>query len=176
MKKLRNILLLLLCGAVFLFFAAGSSSNVTTTSVDDGTGNTKSQTLSTYKLNDDIFINKSTGKYRVKFTKISETSYRNEFSDTKADRVVLIDYEYENISLDSDLYVSDAFNFKAYDKDNNKLETYPATLKYGDRISQGRKTTGTVAYALNNDNNYIELEFYDNTFNSKPDCKVIFEW
>lgn len=176
MKKLKNILLLLLCGAVFLFFAAGSSSDVTTTSIDDGNGNTKSQSLSSYKLNDDIFINKSTGKYRVKFTKLYESSYRNQFSDKKADRVIIIEYEYENISLDADLNVSDSFNFKLYDKDSNKLETYPADTKYGGDVSQGRKTTASAAYALNNDNNYIELEFYDNIFNSKPDCKVVFEW
>ena len=57
----------------------------------------------------------------------------NEFSDTKADRVVILSYEYENISLNNDLYISD-FNFKLYDKENNALDSYPADVKYPDSV------------------------------------------
>ena len=86
-----------------------------------------------------------------------------------------IEYEYENISKEDDLSVSE-FNFKLYDKENNQLETYPITTKYGTSISKGRKTTASVAYALNSDSNYIELEYYDNMFNDKANCKIVFEW
>ena len=97
MKKLKNLLLLLLCSIMFLVFAVGSSSNVTTSTNSDGTTSSTNE-LTTYKLNEDIYVTNSSGKYRIKFTKISETSERNEFSDKQANRVVIIEYEYENIS------------------------------------------------------------------------------
>ena len=175
MKKLKNLFLLLLCSIMFLVFAVGSSSsNVTTSTNSDGTASSTND-LANYKLNDDIYVTNNTGKYRMKFTNISETTERNEFSDTQANRVVVIEYEYENISKEDDLSVSE-FNFKLYDKENNQLETYPITTKYGTSISKGRKTTASVAYALNSDSNYIELEYYDNMFNDKANCKIVFEW
>ena len=36
-----------------------------------------------------------------------------------------------------------------YDKENNKLETYPADTKYASSVGTGRKTTASEAYALN---------------------------
>lgn len=174
MKKLKNLLLLLLCSIMFLVFAVGSSSNVTTSTNSDGTTSSTNE-LTTYKLNEDIYVTNSSGKYRIKFTKITETSERNEFSDKQANRVVIIEYEYENISQEDDLYISE-MDFKLYDKENNQLETYPLSTKYPSNISKGRKTTASVAYALNSDSNYIELEYYDNMFNSKANCKVVFEW
>ena len=160
---------------MFLVFAVGSgSSNVTTSTNSDGTTSSTND-LATYKLNEDIYVTNSSGKYRIKFTKISETSDRNEFSDTKANRVVVIEYEYENISQENDLYISE-MDFKLYDKENNRLETYPVSTKYPSNISKGRKATASVAYALNSDSNYLELEYYANMFNSKANCKVVFEW
>lgn len=161
-RKITNSMLLILVGIMFMVFAVGSGTNVSTNA-------------STYKLNDDITVKTNSGDYRVKFTKIYETTYRNDFADQRADRVVIIEFEYENISKEDDLSISD-FNFKLYDKENNKLETYPADYKSGGSVGKGRKTTASAAYALNSNSNYIELEFYDNMFNSKPDCKVILEW
>lgn len=171
-KKMTNCLLLILVSIMFLVFAVGSGSDVTTSN-SGGTASTAD--LTTYKLNDDIYVKSDSGEYRVKFTKIYETNERNEFSEKTANRVIIIEYEYENISKENDLFISE-MNFKLYDKDNNQLETYPASTKYGDSVSKGRKTTASEAFALNSDSNYIELEFYDNYFNNKPDCKVAFEW
>lgn len=173
MKKIKNLLLLVLCSILFLVFAAGSGSDVSTSTNGDGTQSSTKE-LATYKLNDDIYVTNNSGKYRVKFTNISETGYRNQFSDKEAKKVVIIEYEYENISLEDDLYIS-SIDFKLYDKENNQLETYPADIKYPGSISKGRKTTASVAYALNSDNNYMELEFYDNMF-LNANCKVVFEW
>ena len=171
-NKITNSLLLILVGIMFMVFAVGSGSDVNTST----SGNKASKAeLTTYKLNDDIYVTNNSGEYRLKFTKITETKERNEFSDKKANRVVVIEYEYENISQEDDLNISD-WDFKLYDKENNQLETYPVTTKYGSSISKGRKTTASVAYALNSNSNYIELEYYDNMFSSKPNCKIVFEW
>ena len=161
-RKITSSLLLILVGIMFMVFAVGSGSGASTDS-------------STYKLNDDINVKTSSGEYKLKFTKIYETSERNQFSEKQANRVIIIEYEYENVSKENDLYVSD-LEFKVYDKENNQLETYPVTTKSGGSVSKGRKATGSVAYALNSNSNYVELEYYDNMFNSKPDCKVVLEW
>lgn len=163
MKKLKSLLLLLLCGIMFLTFAVGSSSD------------SPKKSLERYNINDDIYITNSDGRYRIKITNVSETSYRNSYSDVKADRVVIIEYEYENLTMDDDLYISQYLNFKAYDKDNNELESYPADTKYGGSIGKGRKSTASIAYALNNDNDYIELEYYDN-FLKDANCQIILNW
>ena len=175
MKKVRGFLLLLLCGAFFFVCALGSGTNATSSGDSEGT-ESETHDLKTYKVGEDIYVTNDYGKCRIKITNVEETSRRNEFSDVEAKKVVLISYEYENMTREDDLSISD-WNFKLYDKDNNKLETYPdANQKYGGAVSKGRKTTAIDAYALNNDNNYIELEFYDNMFNSKPNFKVTLEW
>ena len=89
--------------------------------------------------------------------------------------MIIISYAYENISHNSDLYISE-MNFKAYDKDNNAMDTYPlSTVEYPDSISTGRKTSAQLAYGLNSSDNYVELEFYDNMF-LDADCKIALEW
>lgn len=173
-SKIKSLFLLLLCGVVYFTFAVGSGTDVTTTNTDADTQSSTSE-IAKYKLNEDVFITTNSGKYRVKFTNVSETNYRNEFSDKVANRVVIIEYEYENLTLPDDLYIS-SMNFKLYDKENNILETYPADIKYPDSVGTGRKTTASEAYILNSESNYIELDLYDNVFNSKADCRVILEW
>ncbi len=176
MKKFKNVLLLVICAVLFFTFAVGSSSGASTSGDSGGSSGSKNNKLETYKLNEDIYITNNLGKYRVKFTSVTETSDRNQFAEQQADRVVIVEWEYENLTIEEDLYISE-MNFNLYDKDNNKLETYPAgDTKYGGAVGQGRKTVSSAAFALNNPNNYIELELYDNVWNSKPDCKVYLEW
>jgi len=174
MKKIRSLIALLVCGILYFMLAVGSSTNVSTSSDSNGTVS-QTKEMVTYKLNEDIYITNNNGKYRIKFTGVTETKERNSYSDKQADRVVMIEYEYENMDMNEDLYISE-YNFKLYDKDNNSLDTYPVTIKYPSSVSSGRKGTASAAFALNNDSNYIELEFYDNMFNDKADCKVILEW
>lgn len=174
-SKIKSLLILLLCGVVYFTFVVGSGSDVTTTSSDTGT-QSKTSEVAKYKLNEDIYITNNTGKYRLKFTGVTETSDRNQFSDKVANRVVIISYEYENLTLPDDLFISST-DFKLYDKENNSMETYPAgDVKYASAVGTGRKTTASEAFALNSDSNYIELDYYDNMFNSKADCRVILEW
>lgn len=94
---------------------------------------------------------------------------RNEFSDKKAEKVVLIEYTYENLGLENNLHLFEE-NFKVYDDSGNILETYPATnnIKFSKAISKGKKCTATMAFALNNEKNNLEIEFYENMFDEKP--------
>jgi len=170
MKK--NLIVL----ALFLLLISGCGTNAVTSNYSTSESKTREQ--QTYHINEDIYVKKNSGEeYRLKINSINETYERNEFSDTRADRVVVIDYEYENISLSDDLFIS-SWDFQAYDQDNNALETYEVIdYKYPDNISMGRKTTAQLVFALNNTNNYIELEYYDNVFwDSQSVCKIVLEW
>ncbi len=165
---------------VFIFILSvlvlvGCESDATTSGESDGT-ESKPKEVATYKVGEDIYVTNDSDKYRLKITGVKETKERNEYSDKQAKKVIVVSYEYENISSDSDLYIS-SMDFKAYDKENNSLETYEVIdYKYPTEISQGRKTTAEMVFALNSDSNYMELEYYDNVWNSSSDCKIVLEW
>lgn len=171
----RVLIFMLIITTSILMSGCTSDATTSTTQSTDSSSSEQKSTRNEYSLNQDIYVKNSSGEYRLKFTGIRETSDRNEYSDVNADRVVIISYEYENISKEDDLYISD-IDFKVYDKQGNILETYPVDYKYSDSIGPGRKTTAEAAYALNSIDNYLELEYYDNMFNSKSDCLVKIEW
>ena len=177
-KKVYSVLSILLV-FVFMFMAAASSSDAETESKGDdkeSASQAQKEEMPAYKLGEKVTIKTSTGEYWVRFSSVKETKDRNEFSDTKADRVILISYDFENVSYEDDLFIS-SMDMKLYDKDNNALETYPSTLaNEAPAVSNGRKGSGVLAYALNNENNYVELEYYSNMFNSSADCKFVLEW
>ena len=85
--------------------------------------------------------------------------------------LIVIDYSFENISYNvefgdyhnNDKGISD-WDFKMYDSDGNVLETYPVDVQYASAVSPGHKSSGQMAYALNNSDNYIEAEYHDNIF------------
>ncbi|MPQ42609.1 hypothetical protein [Clostridium tarantellae] len=98
------------------------------------------------------------------------TEERNEFSDVYADKVVKIEYVYENIGINNNLYLHE-HNFKVYDKEGNVLEFYPMDIdKHPQSISKGKKCTAEMFFALNNVCNDLEIEFYENPFNDKPNA------
>lgn len=144
--------------------------------------NTSKKNKKTYHIGDSILVRTDSGSYSLRITGVRETSDRNEFSDTKADRVVIIDYKYKNISHSTEfgdyhndeLYISD-LDFSMYDADGEALETYPADIKEASGVSVGHKTSGQMAYALNNNKNYIEAEYSDN-FLMGSDFKIILKW
>lgn len=99
------------------------------------------------------------------------TDKRNEFSDKKADKVIIVEYTYENLDKPDNLSIQD-LHFKAYDASGNILESYPSTeIKHAQNISKGKKCTASMAFALNNDSNEVELEYYDNMFDKKAAAK-----
>lgn len=170
---MKKILLCLFCG-LSIVNLTGCMSDASTS--NDGSGSdVNNQVKKSYGLNEDVYITNSNGEYSLRITGIKETSDRNQFSDKVANRVIIISYEYENISLNDDLYIS-SLDFKVYDKDNNILDTYPVTTEYPTSIGTGRKAKASEAYALNISDNYIELEFYDNMFNSNSDCVFKLNW
>ena len=124
-----------------------------------------------YHIGETLNISTENGDYELTITGVKETDERNPFSEEPADRVIIIDYEFKNISYEEsygDYYNNQIniseMNFNMYDADGNALDTYPATTKYAQSITPGHKSSGQMAYALNNDKNFIEAEYYDNMF------------
>lgn len=62
-----------------------------------------------------------------------------------------------------------------YDADGNVLKTYPASTDYAQAVSPGHKSSGQMAYTLNNSTNYIEAEYSDNIF-MRSDFTIELEW
>ncbi len=181
-KSKKNALVFFISSIVCFFISYGMSPATTTTektnepnSSNVEKDNQDNKNEKSYKIGDTIKVSTSNGSYSITISGVTETDDRNQFSDVKADRVVIIDYAYENIDVNDELYISES-NFKAYDADNNSLETYPADTKHVDSIGSGRKTTGQMAFALNNSTNKIELEYFDNMFNDSKDCLIVLEW
>lgn len=173
MKKVLYLFIPIMC----LISICGCSSDAEVSGISAGQTEAESLTGAEkkYSIGDEIFIKNEEGEYKIIFTGIKETKKRNQFSDKQAKRVVIVSYEYENISKNSDLYISN-MNCRLYDKQNNSMEIYPINVKSPQPVSRGRKSSGEIAYALNSPGNYVEVEFYDNIFNSKSDCKAVLEW
>lgn len=105
--------------------------------------------------------------YSLTINNVKFIKERNKYSEKKADKVVEIEYTYENISMDEELFIYD-HNFKIYDADENRLETYPiAGHKFPQLISKGNKCTATMVFALNHNIDSIEAKFYFNPYNYK---------
>lgn len=120
-------------------------------------------------IGETAYINDKNGVKSMAITidNVKLTDERNQFSEKEAEKVVVIEYTYENIADKENLYVFDS-NFKVYDASGNVLETYPAGAeKYPQAISKGKKCTANMSFALNNESNNLEIEFYDNMFNGK---------
>lgn len=130
----------------------------------------------TYKAGDTVELEHySGGKYKLTINSIKETDDRNEFSDTEAKKVVIIDYTYENVDVEDELFVSDAW--VCYDKAGKSLETYPADIsKFPQEITAGHSCTAEEAYALNDDNNFVELETEEKDVKTGKKAKFILEW
>ncbi len=141
-------------------------------------------------MGDVITVETEYGSYEFAITGIKETDERNEFYTSLEEgkeqpkRVVLISCDYKNI----DYYASydwtnyavdeisiDTYDFDVYDADGNKMDTYPATLDFGSGVTEGHKASCTMAYGLNSDENFIEME-YNADWLSPTTCKIILEW
>lgn len=171
--------------AIILIIAISGSDGTTTTG--DGGANTTASGdkiitedggAKTYSIGDTVTVHTNRGDYSLKFTGVRETSKRNEFADENPQRVVILEYEYSNISFDSDVVVSYLY-FRPYDKGGNALSQYPDTsIKHTTNISQGKTATASVAYGLNSSDNVITLDFYDITLQSpqKAECTFKLTW
>ena len=182
-NKLKTLLALLLVAVITLSAVACDIDTDTTNtpssdSSQTGNSDTSNSSKKNYKLGDTADVSATYGNYRLTFTEVVESDKRNEYADTQPERIVIVKYLYENIDCTQDITISYLY-FRAYDSDGNLLDTYPSTeIEYPNTISAGGKKIASVAYALNDDTNYIKLQFYNVDYSdmSHAECTFELEW
>lgn len=88
---------------------------------------------------------------------VTATAERNQFSDKTPTQVVVINYSYENLGMDEDLYISSG-SFNVIDADGNVATTYPAGSNiYPQSCPKGAKSDGEQSYGLKSSGNTIKL-------------------
>ncbi len=121
-------------------------------------------------ITEDVSYKAEEGNYSVKIVNVYETEPdTDKTSPPEAERVVVVVYEYTNSDMESGLVISDS-HFKAFDKDGNELEVYPQKNLFepGEIGAEGTHTA-SVAYAFNNAENYIEIDYYNDISSETPD-------
>lgn len=104
----------------------------------------------TYSEDDQALINFVVNSVKV-------TDERNQFEESNPAQVVVINYTYENIADENDVYIS-SINFKVIDEGGNVCETYPAGANvYPQATPAGAKSTGEEAYGLIQQSSKIKL-------------------
>ena len=120
-----------------------------------------------FGLNETVPMTTTYGDYEITFTDAYFTDERNQFSDTQADKVLIIVYEYKNVSYVPDytdgLFICEGLDYKVYGEDGFSLETYPVSLPYyQDTVSVGRSSKGSEAFAVVGDQHNFEIELGSN--------------
>ncbi len=151
----------------------GSKNDSKEDSANKKTEQDKSEESTVFGIGETVYLSDANGVKVMSLTidsaKLIEA--RNSYSEKQADKVVVIDYTYENIGSEENLNVFSS-HFKIYDATGNVLETYPAGAdKHSQPISAGKKCSANMSFALNNESNELEIEYYQNMFNSKPTGK-----
>ncbi len=181
-KTLNSILAFLAIFIIFdilciaLIIGSDSDSNTVNTTNSGQVDNVQqNDDENVYGIGDTVTVHTSRGDYSLKFTGVRETTNRNEYADENPQRVVILEYEYQNISFDTDVVVSYLY-FRTYDKDGNSLTVYPDTsTKATTNISQGKTATASVAYGLDSNDNVVTVDFYNITMENMYDAECSFE-
>ncbi len=117
------------------------------------------------------------GNYSVKITTVLEAEPASKEADPpEAERVAIVVYEYTNDDISHGLAIGNT-HFKAYDAKGKELEQYPQKdLFEPSEVGESGTFTASVAFALNNDENYLKIEYYNDTSAKTPDAVFEKEW
>lgn len=139
--------------------------------------NNESEIAEQTSLEDEITLKSQEGNYSVKITAVFEAEPNSTDEDApKAERVAVVVYEYKNADITDGLSIGNT-HFKAYDKRGKELKQYPQNgLFEPSEIGESGVFTASVAFALNNDNNYLKIEYYNDTASKKPDATFEQTW
>ena len=120
-----------------------------------------------FGLNETVPMTTTYGDYEITFTDAYFTDDRNQFSDTQADKVLIVVYEYKNVSYIPDytdgLWICEGVHYQVYGEDGFSLETYPVSLPYyQDTVGVGRSSKGSEVFAVVGDQHHFEIELGSN--------------
>lgn len=113
--------------------------------------------LKDYTLGEPLYISTSSGDFIISFIDIKEDVVPASAYEDGYRRFVTINYSVENISYNGNLSISE-YDFDAYDSDGSALDT---RYSFSDSvsISKGHNDSAELSFWLNNDTDYVELEF-----------------
>ena len=129
-------------------------------------------------VSDEATLQAQEGSYKLKITRVLEAD-PNPKEDTDAPdakSVAIVVYEYTNDDIAHGLVIGST-HFKAYDKRGRELEQYPQKdLFEPSDVGASGTFTASVAFALNNDDDYLKIEYYKDISAKKPDVVFEQEW
>jgi hypothetical protein len=109
-------------------------------------------------------------EYALTILGITETGERNEFSEKEVEQVLIIEYLYENLDSDEEIYISE-MEFKFVDEGGNMMDTYPVEAYHMPEYTpKGTKTLSSFAVGTTAKSGSIVMHYYDNFFSSESDC------
>lgn len=155
------VLLMLIIGACAAAMGDGDDTKEKSSSKESTTTSEKKETKkATNEKNEEnkkLKIGDEVTKADVKFkpTKAYYTDERNEFEDTKADKVLVIEMDITNNGKED---IPVGTDVTAY-ADGKKLESYPVSGILMDSLSPGRSISGNQGFAIVGEPKNIELEF-----------------
>lgn len=166
----RRVLGLILIGILSVSFV-GCSSNKQTTSQENNNAQeqskseeTKKDKKNTFSFNEAITLDHyEGGNYIVTFEGIRVTDDRNEFSELKPKKVILVDYNFENKNVPTDVFVAGGFEYKVSDGEGNMLQSYPVSddTRISTSCPEGAKSMGTEAFAIESESNEVKIIVYN---------------
>ena len=123
-----------------------------------------------YEVGDRIIFD---DKYALTIVGMTETEERNEFSEKQVEQVFIMEYLYENLSSEEDLYISE-MEFKLVDEGGNMMDTYPVeAIHIPEYTPKGSKTLASFAVGAVETSSIIDVHFYDNFFSSEADARFL---
>jgi len=143
-----------------LEFDQSLTNNIRQTVVLDGSTNQSKGII----LNKPYNVETGNGTYSLTIEGARLSNKRNDGLRIKVDKVVYLDYSYENKSygekIGRDLYI-DSNSFKVTDDEGKVLETYPVDddNRIIKKVPIGGKCNGSIAYAINGNSKNINVTF-----------------
>ena len=128
-------------------------------------------------VSDEATLQAQEGNYTLKITKVLEVEPNpKEDVAPEAESVAIVVYEYTNDDIAHGLVIGNT-HFKAYDSKGKELEQYPQKdLFEPSDVGTSGTFTASVAFALNNDDDYLKIEYYKDISAKNPDVVFEQEW
>lgn len=92
------------------------------------------------------------------FNSATPTDQRNRFNDTNPEQVVFLNYTYENLNMEKDLYVS-SVSFTVVGDDGTVATSYPVSGEYPQKCPKGANSTADEAYGFKSATTTIKVKF-----------------
>lgn len=128
-------------------------------------------------VGDAVTLQAQEGTYSVKITTVFDAEPEPKESNApKAEKVAIVVYEYTNDDIAHGLAIGNT-HFKAFDSKGRELEQYPQSNMFEPgEVGASGTFTASVAFALNSDEKYLKIEYYNDISSKNPDAVFEKTW